>query len=69
MNQGALIYVVDSLKAPYEGPFQIIRPTRSNDKMFLDAPLRSGEELVYESLKVTSLKSDKQRDLIRLAAL
>jgi len=67
-NQGLLAYTVDTSNNDVEGhPFEIIRKGGLFDKDYLlDAPLRSGESVSINGLKITVVESGDFGDVVKV---
>jgi hypothetical protein len=69
-SQGALVYVVDVTKTDHGQGMKIVLPSSrsvSKTPFFLaDAPLKNGESVIYEKVKITVIESGNFGDVIKV---
>ena len=65
--EGLLVYRVDTTKPNGFGPLEIVRKPNLSDPYLLDAPLRPGEEIVVDGIKVENMESGSDWDMARIS--
>lgn len=65
--EGLLVYRVDTTKPNGFGPLEIVRKQNLSDPFLLDAPLRTGETLVVDGVRVENLESGSDWDMARIS--
>lgn len=67
-QSGVLVYVVDQRVAGDKGGWTIIRPTRSTDRDFKDAALRTGESVTIDRVSITVESLSATQASVRISA-
>jgi hypothetical protein len=66
-NQGALIYTVDTSSSDWENhPLSIVPRSGVKDKLLSDAPLREGDSVVVNGVRITVIEAGDFGDVVKV---